>query len=206
MNAVFFETDSDSTTKKVHEARRKALAYTTAYPEYHLFGINAFACDVVSTHAKAGSFGLFSGMGHGGSDHFTGQANTVYDVRNSYSANHTVKGAIVHLYSCDCGTSLGPHLVNLGAKAFIGYVNCVEVPNSQVVADEFVKVAAVIDRSILNGDSHTTSKTKADIEFAAVEAKLRAPGSGASPRDLARFRMNHRAMVGPWSGRTYGCY
>jgi len=206
MNAVFFEANDDSITKRVHDARRKALKHNSAYPEVELFGKEAHYSDVKVAYVQTKAFGLFSGMGHGSASKFTGQWESVlYDRYDTQSTNYTVKGTVVHLYSCYCGQQLGPYLVNLGAKAFIGYTNPVEVPSSQSVVDEFVKVAATIDRSILDGDSHTTTKAKADTEFQSVEGRLLA-SAVATSRDVARFRLNNRSMVGPWTDRQYGYY
>lgn len=181
----------------------------SARPEYDLFGNSAFPSKVISTHKTAGRFDLFSGMGHGGPDEFEGQSGlNIYDLKDSSGANYTVRGAIVHLYSCDCGQKLGPHLVTNGAKAFIGYTRPVQVANSQAIEEDFVRVSAVIDRSILGGDSSATTRRKADAEFASVKARLLASAT-ASPRDVAGFRLNHRSMVGPWldpTGRKYGSY
>lgn len=207
MNAAFLEVDSDSVTKRVHQARRKLWASMPAYPEYDLFGINAYPSDVSSAHKKAGCFNLFSGMGHGAADTFEGQSGLpIYDIKDTSGTNFTARGAIVHLYSCDCGRTLGPYLVRLGTQAFIGYSNPVEVSSVSSVEEDFVRVAAAIDRSILSGDSHARTKMKADAEFAAVDSRLSSAGSGVSPRDVARFRLNHRFMVGPWSGSQYGSY
>jgi len=207
VNAVFFETDSDSTTQSVHSARRKVLRSNAAYPEYQLFAGNAHYSDMQSTYARAGTLNLISAMGHGAPDEFTGQwGTTLYDMTNSKNTNYTFRNAIVHLFSCDCAQSLGPFLINSGAKAFIGYLNPVTVPNTQSVVDEFVKVAAEIDRSILLGDSSAITKRKADAEFVRIDAGLRAGGSAATTRDLASFRLNHNSMVGPWSNAQYGSY
>jgi hypothetical protein len=206
MNAVFLEANDDPITKAVHDARRKALTSMPCYPERDLFGRDAYYSDVQKAKAAAGTIGLFSGMGHGGPAEFTGQwSSPIYDLQDSKRVNYAVVGAIVHLYSCDCAQNLGPYLVRLGAKAFVGYLNPVIVPNVQSVVDDFVRVAAVIDRSILYGDPHATAKRKADAESNVVETRLRA-SAAATPRDLASFRMNHSSMVGPWSNSRYGVY
>lgn len=207
MNATFFEATSDATLQKVHQARRKVLTHTVAAPQIDLFASNASHSNVKAAHTTAKRFDLFSGMGHGDVDEFTGQWGWIlYDVKDTQKANLTAHGTIIHLYSCDCGQQLGPHLVTGGARAFIGYVSPVSVPSLQSVVDEFVKVAAAIDRSILSGDSAKTTKVKADAEFAVVDARLQTGGSPATPRDLARFRLNHASMVGPWSGSKYGSF
>lgn len=207
MNALFFEANHDAVTQRVHTARRKALASNSAYPEYKLFGSKAAYMDVKSTHAAAKAFSLFSGMGHGGVDEFCGQWDwNLYDLTDSQKTNYTTKDAIVHLYSCNCGVSLGAFLVKKGARAFIGYNLPVSVPSLQAIADEFVKVAAAIDHSILAGDSQTATKRKADAAALAVETALLAPGSAATPRDLALFRKNQSALVGPWNSAVCGSY
>jgi hypothetical protein len=207
MNAVFFEANHESITQRVHAARRKVLSTNSAYPEFQLFGSNAAYMDVKAAHAKAKGFGLFSGLGHGGSDEFCGQWDWhLYDTADSKTANYTACEAIVHLYSCNCGATLGPFLVKKGSRAFIGYTQPVSVPGNQAVVDEFVKVAAAIDHSIIAGDSSAATKRKADAVAVAVEAALLAPGSPATPRDLALFRMNQGALVGPWTSIAYGSY
>ena len=206
MNAVFFEANHDGVTKKVHLARRKALPYTLALPQYDLFGSDAYASDVKLMHTKATQFGLFSGMAHGDVDVFEGQGGgTVFDTTNSAGTDHTIRGAIIHLYSCNCGQELGPHLVSHAAKAFIGYKDFVRVPEDQSVADEFVKVAAAINRSVISGNSSAVTKRMADQEFASVEARIAASAT-ATAHDLASFRLNHRAMVGPWTDPKYGSF
>lgn len=207
MNAVFFEANHESITARVHAARRKVLATNSAHPEYKLFGSDAAYMDVKAAHAKAKAFGLFSGLGHGGPDEFCGQWDWhLYDTADSKTANYTANEAIIHLYSCECGVTLGPFLVKKGARAFIGYTQPVSVPSNQAVVDEFVKVAAAIDHSIIAGDSSAVTKRKADAAAVAVENALLAPGSPATPRDLASFRMNQRALVGPWASSAYGTY
>jgi len=182
------------------------MRFTSALPQFDLFGVNALPSYVISTHSKISCFGLFSGMGHGSKNEFEGQFGiNLYDMPDTNKANRTVKGAIVHLYSCDCGQGLGPHLVTLGARAFIGYTQPVNVPKSQSMVEEFVRISVAIDESILNSDSATTTKTKADAEFNSVEARLLA-SPATSPRELALFRLNHRGMVGPWTDPTYRKY
>jgi len=206
MNAVFFEANDDPITKAVHVSRRKVLEANSAFPEYRLFGHDAHHTDVRATHTSGRAFHLFSGMAHGGNDHVTGQYNSIlFSTTDAAQTNYTVKGAIVHLFSCNCGKELGPHLVKNGAKAFIGYVAPVEIGSSQGVTDEFVKVAAAIDNSIISGDSHAISKRKADSEFSAAEARLLASPI-ATPRDVVVFRFNNRSMVGPWTHSNYGSY
>lgn len=206
MNAVFFEANHDGPTQRVHFARKKALASVAANSRTDLYGSLATASEIQSTHRRLGRFGLFSGMGHGHSRSFCGQLDLdVYDVPNSRGCNSTIRDSIVHLYSCHCAIDLGPHLVRSGAKAFIGYSREVSVSSSQVVAEEYVKVAAAIDRSILNGDSPQRTQQKAEQAY--HEARNRLLGlATATPRDLAKFQMNHRAMVGPWTNLLYGNY
>jgi hypothetical protein len=207
VNAVFLEADSDPATSRVHAARRNLLATTGAFPEFRLFGRDVYYSDLQAAHRQAGTLNLISAMGHGASGEFTGQwEKVVYDLTDSASTIGTCRNAIVHLFSCDCAQILGAYLVTAGAKAFIGYTSPVNVPIAQSVVDEFVRVAADIDRSILNGDSSATTKRKADIEFTNVEVRLRATSSKATPRDLANFRLNNQSMVGPWSDRKYGTY
>src|SRR4051812_12967610 len=110
MNAVFVEANDDSATSAVHAARRKALNSTGCYPQQDLFGTKAYYTDVQNAKKAVGTVGLFSGMGHGGADNFTGQwSGGIFDLLDSKSTNHAVSGAIVHLYSCDCAQTLGPH-------------------------------------------------------------------------------------------------
>lgn len=208
MNAVFLEADHDSITRKVHQARRLHLAASGANPQYHAFSNNATSPYIINLHALIPKFNLISGLGHGNKTEFCGQNDrNIWDDSNSQSANHTVAEAIVHLYSCECGAVLGPYLVRRAkARAFIGYTRPVSVPGTQATANEFVRVAAVIDKSILAGDSAATTKRKADAEAAATEAALRAPGSSATPREVALFKANHAAMVGPWTSTAYGSY
>jgi hypothetical protein len=206
MNAVFFEADHNAVTRQAHRARRKVLAVNAAYPEYKLFGFAAHHVDVRTTHATAKRFGLFSGMAHGKPGHFNGQDDIMlFSTTDKKLTNYTVIGAIVHLYSCHCGKDLGPHLVQIGARAFIGYVDLLAIGSSQSVTDEFVKVAAAIDLSILNGDSHATTKAKADAEFSAVEARLLS-NPYTEPREVAKLRRNNHALVGPWTDHKYGRY
>lgn len=206
MNAVFLEATDDPLTLRTHQAR--GLIYgTMRTPNQLLVGAQATPADVITKHTAAGPFDLFSGSGHGAADSFKGQFGNVYDTDDTKRANYTVQGAIVHLYSCECGKNLGPHLVRYaGAKAFIGYKKAVATTTRILIAEQFVRVSAVIDQSILAGDTAATTKQKADAEAVLVDATLLAM-SGSSPHELAAFRLNQKALVGPWSHPTkFGAY
>ena len=206
MNAVIFEANYDTVTARVHAARRKVLSALGASPRVDLLGSRAVAAEVRTAHKSLGAIYLFSGMGHGDPDEFCGQLGLkVYDKADSVRTNYTTRETIVHLYSCECALGLGPHLISKGAKAFIGYTRPVSVPTTQAVVDEFVKVAAVIDESILAGDRHRATKLKADTEARSIEGRLRS-SPVATPRDLAQFRLNQAALAGPWSSPMLGSY
>ena len=63
---------------------------------------------------------IIIGVGHGDKDIFTGQNESVILEVGRYNPRE-VKGKVIKLLSCLTAVSLGPDLVNNGAKAFLGY-------------------------------------------------------------------------------------
>jgi hypothetical protein len=209
MNAVFLETSHDAFTKFVHRGRRGVYTAMPAAPLYELFREEAVPANVIATHTSAGGFDLFSASGHGTPKKFQGQSSdNIYDIWDTHGANYTVRGAIVHLYACECGENLGPSLVRYeGARAFIGYVEDVAMSGTYAVEEQFVRVPAAIDRSILNGDNWVETKRKADAEAVLVVAALKALLGTDDAPEIAAFEATHAALVGPWTDTArFGTY
>ncbi len=212
MNVLFLETDHDSATSQVHAARRRVFTRMGAGSEIALFGARATAPQLIIECGSGKSWTLFSGMGHGDTDSFEGYVrlgSTGNDVANVSDTPRTARfftEKIVHLYSCNTAKNLGTHLVRKQAKAFIGYNDYVSLASTASLEDLFVSVSAVIDRSILAGDTHATTKLKADAEYRRARATLSAPGSAATLADLVAFDTNYLALKGPWDGRQFGGY
>lgn len=205
MDVLYLETDHDPVTKQVHGARRKVFTLMGAGSEVHLFGPSATTANFIVTCGSNRRWTLFSGLGHGDPDAFEGYGHKdVADVRDTPRTMAFFVEKIVHLYSCNTAKSLGPEMVKKGAIAFVGYNDYVIIASSASLEELFVSVSAVVDRSILAGDSHTTTKAKADAEYQRVRTVLTAAGSAATPTDVASFDLNFLAFTGPWTGSQYG--
>lgn len=198
MNIALVEANDDEVTKPVHEARKLALApiENRGHRIEKLFGVNATKQALaMSWAAIPGFFGLISGLGHGSNSTFTGYLQI--DVLTT-SDSPAISGAIVHLFSCNCGNKLGAHLVAVGAKAFIGYTDFVAVPNNTTLTHHFVREAAAIDIGIAAGKSAISVKTEADAAFRSARADLLA-SPDATATEVAELENNHNSLVGPWT-------
>ena len=63
---------------------------------------------------------IIIGTGHGSKTSFTGQNESVILEVGAYNPRE-VRGKVIKLLSCQTGVSLGPDLIENGAKAFLGY-------------------------------------------------------------------------------------
>jgi len=67
-------------------------------------------------------------------------------------------GKIIHALACDAGAELGPELVRIGAKAFIGYIEPFQFYIE--AANLFLEPAYEVVKSICSGDSVLTAYGK----------------------------------------------
>jgi hypothetical protein len=208
MNVLFIETDHDSVTAQVHKSRRNKLKASTIRASHNL--IELYSNKATSSDAKSawlsipGNFGLVSGMGHGDPDEFLGYNNAVV-FGNGAIGNSAYSGAVVHLYSCNCGKILASRIMNTNAKAFVGYNDFVLLPGDPSLNDLFIAAAVEIDLAILNGLSSTTAKSKADSAYQGARNQLLADPT-ATASDVAALESNYAAMVGPWSSASFGAF
>ncbi|HUP79678.1 MAG TPA: hypothetical protein VM260_14090, partial [Pirellula sp.] len=150
MNLLVIEASHDSVTSAAHNARRaalKTLASGKGHALIELFGANATKANAEQSWYKiTGTFGLVSGMGHGSPTEFTGHNDIA--IFQSSNRQSVYSGAIVHLFSCNCGQTLGPAIANNGAKAFVGYTDFVSMGSKTSLDEHFVAEAAAIDIAI----------------------------------------------------------
>lgn len=189
MEVLFFETNHDGATKQVYTARRNVFHKMGALGEFHLFGSAASASNLLGLTKS--SWQLFSGLGHGHPDEFRGYNDQpVANVADAPGTSARFSEKFVHLYSCNTAKLLGPEMIKWAAKAFIGYNDYVTLASTAALEEQFIALSKEVDRSILAGDNHTVTKTKADAEYQRVRALLTAPVSSATPGDVAAFDLN----------------
>src|SRR5436305_1279045 len=70
---------------------------------------------------------LFTGIGHGNAEIFTGQHQSPIYTAQEVGTAPGVQGRIFHLCSCSTAQKLGPALLAAGARAFFGYASPVLV-------------------------------------------------------------------------------
>jgi hypothetical protein len=207
MNFLIIEANHDSATKAVHIARRTALRNLSngnGNAIIELFGYNATESNVdQSWHEIFGNFRLITGMGHGSASEFTGHNDL--PIFTTTKSKNVYKDAIVHLFSCNCGNSLGFSIKANGAKAFIGYTDFVGIASIDALNEHFVAEAAAIDIAIYQGQPSGVVKSRADTAYAQARANLEA-SPNATPSDLATLESNHAALVGPWNNGSLGSF
>lgn len=208
MNILFVEAHHDSTTLSVHQSRRRILA-KGSLPGTHtvieLYGASATAGDVrTAWSAAVGYLGLWSGMGHGDPDEFTGH-NNVTVLKNPSGANNTCQQAIVHLYSCNCAKQLGGDLMAAKAKAFIGYNDYVLLPTDLSLMDDFVRVSAEVELAVMRGQTHVQAYANARATYNSIRARMIIDPK-VVPTDVAAFDANFSSMVGPWNNAAFGSF
>jgi len=139
------------------EVTESAEAYRSkyVYPKFkekgaevrRLVGSTATRADFVREVYKSG-VDYITGVGHGNYTAYTGQyGNTVLQV-GQYSPDE-VKNKIIHLLSCQTARTLGPNMVNNGAKAFLGYID--DFIFAMDICDEFFECDSQIDWVMANG-------------------------------------------------------
>ena len=121
-----------------------------------LLGDDAVAGPVAA--ALAGGPDYVTGIGHGEYGSFTGTNRLA--IWNPGSDLSAVRGAIVHLLSCQTGSSLGPRMVETGARAFWGYSVDFQFFFQQdapadladdPTAEAYFRMDVIIDRGVLAG-------------------------------------------------------
>lgn len=210
MNIVFFEANHDSATSRCHVARQKIRANWPSLNQHRVFGlygVDATKAALSDQWSKCpGLFNLITAMAHGSPDTFCGQHDhSVLTAAGANATNTPTTGSVVHLYSCDCATTLGPYLVKNGSKAFVGYADPVILPNTHSLMDDFVEITKIIDRSIVDGDNATQTKAKVDRAYQATLAAL-INNPQTTVDDRAGFEANYAALRGPWSSSSLGSY
>jgi hypothetical protein len=134
-------------------------AFDGDFPAHRVVGLlgdDAAAGPVAA--ALAGGPGYVTGVGHGEYGAFTGTDRlAVWDPGSDLSA---LGGAIVHLLSCQTGSSLGPRMIKAGARAFWGYSVDFEFffqrdPPADLAddatAEVYFRMDVIIDRGVLAG-------------------------------------------------------
>ncbi len=206
MNILVIESNHDSVTNAAHKARRSALRNLSNNGDtvIELFGQSATEANVdQSWHKIAGNFFLITGMGHGSPSEFTGHNDLT--IFKSNQAKNVYKDAVVHLFSCNCGQSLGAAVKGFGAKAFIGYSDFVGIGSRESLDEHFVAEAAALDFAIQQRCSSSVAKSRSDTAYLAARTRLEA-SPVATPRDLATLESNHEALVGPWTNGNLGSF
>ncbi|HEV7504425.1 MAG TPA: hypothetical protein VGS07_05915 [Thermoanaerobaculia bacterium] len=165
--------DSDSIVRTGAAYRRKIL-----YPLLRRCGFRV--CVLAGEEArkqqvdeamKKPEVRLFTGLGHGNAEEFTGQ-----DQLPLYSADEAgtavgIKGRIFHLCSCSTARRLGPALLEAGASAFFGYATPVLVnfdqPRWLYDADSEIDIALASGATC----AEALARSKAAFEQAIHEAE-----------------------------------
>lgn len=148
---------------------------------HHFRGSRAVQPDV-DVFIERNDVGYLTGMGHGSYETFTG-----YEDKPIWSASQDLtllRGAIVHLLSCQTGALLGTSMVRQGALAFWGYtVNFTfyhkSSPPQELVQDKtaeaFLKMDCIIDRGVLSKKTATEIYDSITTYVAQVYSQLNYP-------------------------------
>lgn len=205
MTIVRFEVAEDRLTRAFQAAMEQLLqAIPGAAVVVKLTGQQATLQELDISVVQDGRFHLIAGMAHGDKDNFMVYYPAAGAVFSSLSVSDAVKGAIVHLFSCNCGENLGEDLVrDQHAQAFVGYDDFVTAPKKLSLSRHFVKETVAITLAIARGDNKTQVEQAAKNAFDAAYQQLQSdPASTAF--DLAALQANHGALVGPWTNGKFG--
>lgn len=113
--------------------------------------------DSVTKAARGNPVEFITGSGHGSSAIFGGYNDEViWDAASVSPAD--VSGRIVHLLACESGITLGPAMINAGARGFWGYGGMFDFyfadppladPSTDPIAEPFFVLDAIIDWGVL---------------------------------------------------------
>jgi len=115
--------------------------------------------------------GYVTASGHGGFDALLGYGVNNIVLQNRDVTQQMARGKIFHILACNCGVSLCRKLVELGAKAAIGYNQSYGVAStgSSPIAMLTVKAATEVDRLLLGGG---TAQQAVDAALAAYDRTI----------------------------------
>lgn len=114
---------------------------------------------------------LFTGLGHGNAEEFTGQHQLPLYSVDGVGTAAGIKGRIFHLCSCSTARKLGPALLEAGARAFFGYATPVLVNFDQ--PGWLYGADSEIDIALASGSTcaEALARSKAAFEEAIHEAE-----------------------------------
>lgn len=136
-------------------------SFVEEFPQHRVTALLAGQATASPAAAElAGGADYVTGVGHGEYGSFKGSdGRPIWDLGSDLSS---LRGAIVHLLSCQTGGALGLRMVEAGARAFWGYSVDFQFyfqtdrPSDlaeDAVAERFIRMDIIIDRGLLGGRS-----------------------------------------------------
>lgn len=170
------------------------LAKSKGMKVYDLKGKKAKRSEFES-YTRANQPALFFMNGHGDANVITGHDNEPIVDDSTY-----LKDGVVYARSCDAGRSLGQHLVNNGARSFIGYrrkfifghmPEKMTKPLKDPIARLFLKPSNLIPSTLIKGNTADEAHNRSKREMYKSFRRMISSAASIEEKYAARWLWNN---------------
>jgi hypothetical protein len=155
----------------------------------------------VAPQARKSNVVYLTGVGHGFNDQYTGEFfDPIFSVGH-YNAEESL-GKIVHFFSCETASQLGPDFVAHGCRAYFGYSDNFTYPPS--LAETFFECDSEIDRAFADGLTAGEVFERVKALFNKLISRLKATGDNGDLYNAAILETDLSFLRAPSLGERYG--
>jgi hypothetical protein len=155
----------------------------------------------VAPQARKQNVVYLTGVGHGFEDRYTGESMTTIFAVGEYDPAES-KNKIVHFFSCETASRLGPDFVAHGCRAFFGYSENFTYPPS--LAETFFECDSEIDRAFADGLNAGQVYERTRALFQKQIDRLKATGDGGDLFSASILEVDLSLLRAPTLGPQFG--
>lgn len=178
------------------------------YPYLKKKGFNIVRCqghlarrNDVAPQVRKHNVVYLTGVGHGFHDQYTGEFfDPIFSVGH-YGPEES-KDKIVHFFSCETASQLGPDFVTHGCRAYFGYSDNFTYPPS--LAEIFFECDSEIDRAFADGLTAGEVFDRVKALFNKHIAKLKATGDNGDLFNASVLEVDLSFLRAPSLGAQFG--